>query len=361
MKYFEEKSLLETIPSTHHAAYNDHTSWLMASMAQAAYIKFEDPQKDLDKIAEKLLRVTELKKIRRILKDQIIDNISFYRGKRQGEKKLRETLYKAKFELIKPFDEGGTQGFIAKSINDKIAVLAFRGTQATNLKDIITDLNFFLKDQDGARAHKGFLNAFECVKHEIKEILQELTDYNIYITGHSLGGALALVATRALQLEKFENIAACYTFGSPRVGNEDFGSTITTPVYRIVNTLDIVPRLPPGIIVEVSVDILRLLKGFVFSSPLEWLAKKIDDGGGGYRLYGDMRYLTDCEKEDYSDIQLLRNITLFARVRRFLKNRRMKFWNRLISDHNIDLYCKKLGKYALNMSAKKLLKTKGET
>jgi hypothetical protein len=76
--------------------------------------------------------------------------------------------------------------------------------------------------------------------------LEEVKFMPLYITGHSLGGALATVALR--YLEKVEGlkdqIAACYTFGSPRVGNADFESDIRSPVYRVVNFTDIVTFLP---------------------------------------------------------------------------------------------------------------------
>ena len=39
-------------------------------------------------------------------------------------------------------------------------------------------------------------------------------------------------------------LAACYTFGAPRVGNKGFSSSLQTPVYRVVNPLDTVPLVP---------------------------------------------------------------------------------------------------------------------
>ena len=39
-------------------------------------------------------------------------------------------------------------------------------------------------------------------------------------------------------------LAACYTFGAPRVGNKGFSSSLQTPVYRVVNPGDPVPHVP---------------------------------------------------------------------------------------------------------------------
>jgi len=63
----------------------------------------------------------------------------------------------------------------------------------------------------------------------------------IYVTGHSLGGALAQIATAVLGTDEF---AACYTFGSPRVGNAYFDLWVKPPSYRVMDYADIVPQAP---------------------------------------------------------------------------------------------------------------------
>ena len=63
----------------------------------------------------------------------------------------------------------------------------------------------------------------------------------IFVTGHSLGGALATLGAAYLS---GWGLAACYTFGAPRVGNKEFSSSLQTPIYRVVNPLDTVPHIP---------------------------------------------------------------------------------------------------------------------
>ena len=58
------------------------------------------------------------------------------------------------------------------------------------------------------------------------------TDLGLYVTGHSLGGALAQRATAALDRD---TLAACYTFGSPRVATLAFDRLDKAPHYRVVN------------------------------------------------------------------------------------------------------------------------------
>ena len=64
-----------------------------------------------------------------------------------------------------------------------------------------------------------------------------------YITGHSLGGALAQIASAALNRD---NLAACYTFGSPPVGTAGLDEQVKCPHYRVINNWDLVPGLPLG-------------------------------------------------------------------------------------------------------------------
>ena len=66
---------------------------------------------------------------------------------------------------------------------------------------------------------------------------------SLFITGHSLGGALATVAIK--RLSHRAGISACYTFGSPRVANKNWIVGIKTPIYRLVNAAP-VPMLPPN-------------------------------------------------------------------------------------------------------------------
>jgi hypothetical protein len=61
-----------------------------------------------------------------------------------------------------------------------------------------------------------------------------------------LGAALATVATQRLEHNPRirESIAACYTFGSPRVGDNHYDIEFKSPIYRVVNTTDIVTIIP---------------------------------------------------------------------------------------------------------------------
>jgi len=205
--YFQGKNYLLSPPLL-RAAYSDRMAWVCASMSHLAYDPFE-------------------------LNDAEIN--------RQFEAKLES----GGFKLVDPFnsDKTGTQAFLAS--NADFAVLAFRGTEK-NWRDVQTDILARRVRTSSGRIHAGFRQAYESVRPEIEKSLKKIGKLPLYITGHSLGGALATVATESLESNpKFEfQVAACYTFGSPRVGNAEYDPNIKSSFFRVVNTTDIVTIIP---------------------------------------------------------------------------------------------------------------------
>jgi triacylglycerol lipase len=120
------------------------------------------------------------------------------------------------------------------------AALIFRGTEQRP-RDFVTDLSVGVKVLAPGKpgAHMGFEAALESVWHAIDEELRRITS-PVYYTGHSLGAALAtLAAARRAPW-------AVYTFGSPLVGNAEFGVTLErVPIYRVVDDADAVTLVPP--------------------------------------------------------------------------------------------------------------------
>lgn len=122
------------------------------------------------------------------------------------------------------------------------SVLAFRGTEQS-FKDLITDLKTGIPPfgKPEIVVHKGFQEALDSIWNEIDSALA-LLSCPVFYTGHSLGAALATLAA-AKRLPQ-----AVYTFGSPRVGNRAFVSSLgDIPIYRTVDDKDIVTFLPPEI------------------------------------------------------------------------------------------------------------------
>ncbi|MDD2701786.1 MAG: lipase family protein [Sideroxydans sp.] len=122
------------------------------------------------------------------------------------------------------------------------AVLVFRGTEQ-NIKDLVTDLNVgHLRHNDGKiDTHAGFTLALDSIWEDLERALKQLT-HPVFYTGHSLGAALATLAAAR------HTPAALYTFGSPRVGDDEFVASLNAKlgnIHRVVHGEDIVTTLPP--------------------------------------------------------------------------------------------------------------------
>ncbi|WP_439399991.1 lipase family protein (plasmid) [Bradyrhizobium sp. PMVTL-01] len=160
-----------------------------------------------------------------------------------GRDELKRRLDAGSFRLVQVFNKN--QGFLAVR-EGYFAVLVFRGTEGKELLE--TDLNLRLvplPGKCGVMVHCGFLEVFSRCKTEIEAAVNESVPSTLafYITGHSLGGALAQIASAALNRD---NLAACYTFGSPRVGTAGLDEQVKCPHYRVINNWDLVPGLPLG-------------------------------------------------------------------------------------------------------------------
>jgi hypothetical protein len=146
-------------------------------------------------------------------------------------------------------------------------VVAFRGSQAPTtldgLKDwLLTNASNFLVLPEGqigtdfaaagvgARFHRGFLQALdELWTPLLRAVEDDAQDGNrqLWITGHSLGGALALLAAWRFQ-RHFLAVHQVYTFGAPMIGNEAaakaFEREFPSRIFRYVDEPDPVPLLP---------------------------------------------------------------------------------------------------------------------
>jgi hypothetical protein len=146
-------------------------------------------------------------------------------------------------------------GFVAYNARNNTIIVAFRGTiNGNNWK---TNLNAWVyvayPYSLGARAHRGFSNAFNRVApamiEAVTKFLKEHPDAKLLCTGHSLGGALASLAAMELKrLNMTGSGLSVYTFGAPRLGNRALATFVFdlfegSNFYRVVNSHDVVPRL----------------------------------------------------------------------------------------------------------------------
>lgn len=147
-----------------------------------------------------------------------------------------------------PFDVRGVSGMTV--VDPQFTLISFTGTNS------LEDWGINLKTRPVADAgglpgklHRGFVKALDQVwAAAVNPLLGRPVP--LWVTGHSLGGALAVLAAARCALVTGQPVRGLYTYGQPRVGNHDLRDAIDVSLagryFRYVNDRDIVPRVPPA-------------------------------------------------------------------------------------------------------------------
>ncbi|BBH22205.1 lipase [Paenibacillus baekrokdamisoli] len=140
-------------------------------------------------------------------------------------------------------------GFVIES--ERAAILAFRGTSTATdwVTDMMAQQITFTPVKNSGLTHRGFTEIYMSARDRVFKLLDKLPNNKpLFITGHSLGGALAILATLDITVNRNFNQIITYTYGSPRVGDPAFvqyyNASVPTSI-RVQNEYDIVPHLPP--------------------------------------------------------------------------------------------------------------------
>jgi hypothetical protein len=156
----------------------------------------------------------------------------------------KEILAAVKLDEIDFFNVGDTEAALVKPLetsSPQFAALVLRGTN--DPRDWLTDFKAIPhRWAGGGLVHKGFADALHSVWDKVTASLDKNVpaDCPLFIAGHSLGAALATLAA-ALRRPR-----GLYTYGSPRVGDDDFGETLAgVNNFRVVNNRDVVTTVPP--------------------------------------------------------------------------------------------------------------------
>ena len=165
------------------------------------------------------------------------------------------------FRLVKQVTKscsGGAQcsGFVAVSDSEKAIAIAFRGTE--HIKQLITEILRILTEPKrsfdaGGKVQGYFLDAFKVVWNDLEKSvddeIKKFPSYKVWVTGHSLGGALASLASSLIMYKgkTTKDNLMLYTFGQPRVGNYDYALAhdgLVPRSFRVTHYRDIVVHLP---------------------------------------------------------------------------------------------------------------------
>ena len=275
---------------------------------------------------------------------------------------LWETNHAAQWEIPTPYKNPVTVitavyetihvpiGFIAESSVSNDIIIAFRGTN--NNQEWEQDAKFdkvipsFIPNaqQNDIHVHLGFyqlytigtnVNNTDSPQNVVKNYLTNLSireqregkTYNVFLTGHSLGCGLATLATLDIVVNtKYKN-AKMYNFASPRVGDSHFANAFNTNTlvngtagcFCIVNTYDLVPKVPPEFLGYKHVNgLFEITFGVKYLFNLHdvridhscdsyflTLIKKLKTAGFTAKQLKDKYFLASDLNEDYTNAELI--------------------------------------------------------
>jgi len=158
----------------------------------------------------------------------------------------RELFVKRGFKFTHAIRIESTVVYVVKV--DDVCVVAFRGTNS--IEDWFINLNFFkLPIDHHGMVHTGFHRAYQRVKDDIVKLVREGSPKHVWITGHSLGGAMALSCAYDFVEHQNIPISGVVTFGQPMISDDAYAAYLESKLKgkhaRFVNGKDIVPSVPP--------------------------------------------------------------------------------------------------------------------
>jgi len=160
--------------------------------------------------------------------------------------------------IVAKKEDTDIQAFVAAG--EQMVLCVFRGTEPLNLVDWALDFDVVpaevplpLSRGRKVHIHEGFWRGVNAVwdKHLLPALQNALagsTGRFLYFAGHSLGGALAMVAAARAPEDVLDRVRGVYTMGQPRVGFADFAEAydrvLLERTFRLANGEDIVPSVP---------------------------------------------------------------------------------------------------------------------
>ena len=150
--------------------------------------------------------------------------------------------YSKTIRISSPGDTG-VRYFLEQDDKAKTQIITVRGT--ADQQNFSEDLDITVRTdrQADIPVHAGFDRAARAVYSDAKSYLKR--SYKIYVTGHSLGGAVAALVTIYAIEDRFM-VERVITFGQPRFTTAAGVQRLRLPLIRVIDENDIVPMLPPA-------------------------------------------------------------------------------------------------------------------
>lgn len=203
--------------------------------------------------------------------------------------------------------------------NDHFIIVIFKGTDPSSIRDWLININSIKEkfEEGEGNIHRGFYRAAQSLKDKISAIVKPLQeegkDKKIYVTGHSLGGALAVIS--ALICEELASFEHVTTIGQPKLGDKDFCKSLTKGLlkdryYRIRNDGDFITVVPYLWTRHIGYTYIQALKSGEFEvvdNADVFMPRSIDPMGGKEAVEAKISALMAEYHLDYDDAVALTN------------------------------------------------------
>lgn len=169
--------------------------------------------------------------------------------------KAEERFKELDFSTVKYFNADGYAKQPVYAVtgvrNEKnTLVIVFPGSNDPS--DWLQNVNFYSGGAETAGIHQGFAGAFADNRERVKEVAQDPAVDQIWITGHSMGGALAVICAEYLSKDEELDgkLKGVFSFAQPMVARTEYAKLLSDRLgdrhVHFINEHDVVPRLAPG-------------------------------------------------------------------------------------------------------------------
>ena len=230
-----DKAAIET-------AWKNNPNWIFANMSHAAYCEYNDMKELFKKLGA--------------------NATNFYESKPDSNNVIR-----GREALLVIWDDKAILSFRGTEADDKIEIKVddkfislakkFHIDLPEKIKtifrtDIIDDVKLAKFNYKGSDVHSGFFEATNELWPDIKKDLDSLNLSELFVTGHSLGAAMAVIAAMMYPFKK------AVTFGEPSVGNNIAKNLGDCKHVRFVNGVDPVTKAIPEMIYKHHSDPINI-------------------------------------------------------------------------------------------------------
>ena len=200
----------------------------------------------------------------------------------------KERFKELDFQTVKYFNADGYAKQPVYAVtgirNEKtILVIVFPGSNDPS--DWLQNVNFYSGGAETAGIHQGFAGAFADNREQVKEVAKDPSVDQIWVTGHSMGGALAVICAEYLSKDEDLNskLKGVFSFAQPMVARSEYADLLSNQLgdrhVHFINEHDVVPRLAPGYVHTGMMIYFRAEKVLIPDQYLDKAMEKVSKAG----------------------------------------------------------------------------------